>query len=194
MIYNSNMRKVINQYAKALNTIIDEKLMIEIGSTVQANTLERIHEDGLDTKLQVIGQYDTKRPIYINPDKAPRKSANKAKGIEGLKKAGKSGKTKFKNGEPHKTAYNANYKALRNKIGKRIDKVDLNFSGKLSKEFGLEIKARNVVDLGFLTDYASKVSEGMETKYAKKIWGMSENDYKDIETIINAKINKNLNA
>lgn len=194
MIYNSNMRKVINKYAKALNTIFDEKLMIEIGSTVQANTLERIHEDGLDSKLQQIGQYDTKTPIYINPDKAPRKTANKAKGIEGLKRAGKYGDTKFKNGEPHKTAYNANYKALRNKIGRRIDKVDLNFSGKLSKEFGLEIKSRNEVDLGFLTDYASKVSEGMETKYAKKIWGMSENDYKDIETIINAKINKNLNA
>jgi len=168
--------------------------MIEIGSTVQANTLERIHEDGLDSNLQNIGQYDTSKPIYINPDKAPRKTANKAKGIEGLKRAGKYGDTKFKNGKPHKTAYNANYKALRNKIGRRIDKVDLNFSGKLSKEFGLDLKSKNEVDLGFLTEYGTLISEGLEIKYGKKIWDITDNDVKDINTIINAKIQKQLNA
>jgi hypothetical protein len=194
MIYNTNIRKVVNKFEKALETIVDEKLMIEIGSTIQANTLERVHEDGLDSNLQNIGQYDTTTPIYINPDKAPRKRASKAKGIEGLKRAGKYGDTKFKNGKPHKTAYNANYKALRNKIGRRIDKVDLNFSGKLSKEFGLEVKGRNVVDLGFITSYGTEVGNSLEKKYAKKIWATSENDLKDINTIINAKIRKNLNA
>lgn len=194
MIYNTNIRKVVNKFEKALETIVDEKLMIEIGSTIQANTLERVHEDGLDSNLQNIGQYDTITPIYINPDKAPRKTASKAKGIEGLKRAGKYGDTKFKNGKPHKTAYNANYKALRNKIGRRIDKVDLNFSGKLSKEFGLEVKGRNVVDLGFITTYGTEVGNSLEKKYGKRIWAASENDLKDINTIINAKIRKNLNA
>lgn len=194
MIYSSNIRKVVNNLEKGLRGIVDDKLMIEIGSTVQANTLERIHEDGLDSNLQNIGQYDTNRPIYINPDKAPRKTANKAKGIEGLKRAGKYGDTKFKNGKPHKTAYNANYKALRNKIGRRIDKVDLNFSGKLSKEFGLDLKSKNEVDLGFLTEYGTLISEGLEIKYGKKIWDITDNDVKDINTIINAKIQKQLNA
>jgi hypothetical protein len=194
VIYSSNIRKVVNNLEKGLRSIVDDKLMIEIGSTVQANTLERIHEDGLDSNLRNIGSYDTTTPIYINPDKAPRKTANKAKGIEGLKRAGKYGDTKFKNGKPHKTAYNANYKALRNKIGRRIDKVDLNFSGKLSKEFGLELKAENQVDLGFLTEYGTTISEGLETKYGKKIWDITDNDIKDINTIINAKIKKQLNA
>ena len=201
MIYSSNIRKVVNNLEKGLRSIVDDKLMIEIGSTVQANTLERIHEDGLDSNLRNIGSYDTTTPIYINPDKAPRKTANKAKGIEGLKRAGKYGDTKFKNGKPHKTAYNANYKALRNKIGRRIDKVDLNFSGKLSKEFGLELNniagaqlGKHQVDLGFLTEYGTTISEGLETKYGKKIWDITENDVKDINTIINAKIQKQLNA
>lgn len=194
MIYSSNIRKVVNNLEKGLRSIVDDKLMIEIGSTVQANTLERIHEDGLDSNLRNIGSYDTTTPIYINPDKAPRKTANKAKGIEGLKRAGKYGDTKFKNGKPHKTAYNANYKALRNKIGRRIDKVDLNFSGKLSKEFGLDLKSKNEVDLGFLTEYGTLISEGLEIKYGKKIWDITENDVKDINTIINAKIQKQLNA
>ena len=194
MIYSSNIRKVVNNLEKGFRSIVDDKLMIEIGSTVQANTLERIHEDGLDSNLQNIGQYDTSRPIYINPDKAPRKTANKAKGIEGLKRAGKYGDAKFKNGKPHKTAYNANYKALRNKIGRRIDKVDLNFSGKLSKEFGLDLKSKNEVDLGFLTEYGTLISEGLEIKYGKKIWDITDNDVKDINTIINAKIQKQLNA
>lgn len=194
MNYTSNINRVVNKLEKGLKGIVDEKLMIEIGSTIQANTLERIHEDGLDSDLRNIGSYDTTTPIYINPDKAPRKTANKAKGIEGLKRAGKYGDTKFKNGKPHKTAYNANYKALRNKIGRRIDKVDLNFSGKLSKEFGLELKGINQVDLGFLTEYGTLISQGLETKYGKKIWDISENDVKDINTIINAKIKKQLNA
>ena len=176
MIYNTNIRKVVNKFEKALETIVDEKLMIEIGSTIQANTLERVHEDGLDSNLQNIGQYDTTTPIYINPDKAPRKTASKAKGIEGLKRAGKYGDTKFKNGKPHKTAYNANYKALRNKIGRRIDKVDLNFSGKLSKEFQEAKPFRHCIIDNFFEDItALDLSNEFPDYNDPNIWSVYRN-------------------
>lgn len=102
---------------------------------------ERIFNEGLTTAGSKIGQYDTKRPLYINPNKSPRKGGNKAQGIQGLLPTkGKTGERKFKNGKEHKTTYVNNYKDFRNRIGRRIDFVNLNLSGDLRSDYASGIR------------------------------------------------------
>lgn len=99
----------------------------------------RIFVDGKNSADASIGQYDTTTPFYINPNQSP--AANKSgKGAkfptEGLKPPrGKHGDTEFKSGKKHKTTFVNNYKDFRNRIGRRIDRVDLFLSGDLKSDF-----------------------------------------------------------
>lgn len=117
----------------AINGILANDNPLKIASrTAHKDMVQRIFEEGKRTDGGNIGQYDTKHPLYVNPNTAPRKTAVKAKGIEGLLPTqGKTGEHLFKNGKEHKTTYVKNYKDLRNRIGRRIDKVNLNLTGDL---------------------------------------------------------------
>lgn len=128
------------------NRIIDEnvplqKAVIDIAPKIA----DRIFNEGKKSDDSAIGQYDTTTPFYVNPDYAPRSGAVKAKGIQGLKPTtGKTGKHIFEStGLPHKTTYVNNYKDFRNRIGRRIDTVNLNLSNDLESDF----KTRNPVKI-----------------------------------------------
>lgn len=96
----------------------------------------RIFEDGKKSDGSLIGQYST-TPMYANPDYQPRKgnittkSGGKLSGL--LPTIGKTGKSVFEStGLPHKTTYlEGGYKELRNRTGKRIDKVNIRFTNDL---------------------------------------------------------------
>lgn len=124
---------------KALNSIVKFNNPLRLAArTAHKDMAVRIFEDGKNSSDGNIGQYDTKRPlyVYVNPNTAPRAGALKAKGIEGLKPTkGKTGEHTFKNGKEHKTTYVKNYKEFRNRIGRRIDKVNLVLSGDLQSDF-----------------------------------------------------------
>lgn len=127
--YIAKQRRLLQQLAT-----VNMPLQIAARSTMamQAN---RIFVKGEKSDGSQIGQYDTTHPLYINPNKSPRKSPDKAKGIEGLSPIGKHGQTVFKNGKPHVTSYVKSYKELRNKIGRQTSHVDLVFSGDLQSDF-----------------------------------------------------------
>lgn len=128
------------------NKIIDANLPLEKAVLdIAPKIADRIFNQGKKTDESQIGQYDTTLEMYINPDAAPRAGANKAKGIQGLKPTtGKTGKHIFEStGLPHKTTWVANYKDLRNRIGRRIDTVNLNYSNDLESDF----KTRNPVKI-----------------------------------------------
>jgi len=97
----------------------------------------RIFEQGKKTDGSLIGQYDTKRPFYVNPTTSPGAATGSKKvKLQGLTPpTGKTGETVFKNGKKHKTTYVNNYKDFRNRIGKRIDKVNIVLSGELQSDF-----------------------------------------------------------
>jgi len=126
------------------NKIIDANLPLEKAVLdIAPRIADRIFNQGKKTDESQIGQYDTTMEMYINPDASPRAGAVKAKGIQGLKPTtGKTGKHIFEStGLPHKTTWVANYKDFRNRIGRRIDTVNLNLSNDLESDF----KTRNPV-------------------------------------------------
>lgn len=132
--------------ANFANKIIGENLPLEKAVIdIAPKIADRIFNQGKKSDESQIGQYDTTLEMYINPDIAPRAGAIKAKGIQGLKPTtGKTGKHIFEStGQPHKTTYVKNYKDLRNRIGRRIDTVNLNFSGDLESDF----KTRNPIKI-----------------------------------------------
>lgn len=67
------------------------------------------------------------------------------------------------------------YKEKRSEKGRRVDKADLSFTGKLSKEFSFDANG-DIVGVGFLTDYGANISEYMEEHFGKTIWGVTQED------------------
>ena len=104
---------------------------------VVALQAKRIFTDGQKSDGSPIGQYNTTTPFYVNPNlSAGATTKAPIKGEQALKPTtGKHGDHLFKNGKEHKTTWVANYKSYRNRIGKRIDKVNLTLSGDLMRDF-----------------------------------------------------------
>jgi hypothetical protein len=193
MAYSSNLNTELNKIKKVLTDLPINDIAVVLGNTLLADNLDRIHQRGKAVNGSNIGRYDTTTPMYVNPNKAPRGTKNKAKGIEGLRPPkGKNGETKFKNGKPHKTTYVKSYKDLRNRIGRRIDIVDLNFTGTLQASLNIVSKG-NTADIGFISDYGATVSDALEKKYGKKIWGASDEERKTLKEVAIDEVMKYLN-
>jgi hypothetical protein len=116
---------------------------------------QRIFTNGLDSTGGDIGVYST-NPFYINPN-SPQLAGVASRGI---KPEGKTGKTKFKNGNPHKSKYlTEGYFELRSLTGRQNDKVDLNFSGSLERS--VKVIENNRI---------STVTYTIESEAEKMIW------------------------
>jgi hypothetical protein len=85
----------------------------------------RIFEDGETAQGNKL-KYNSSDPLYVNPKDAPKN----------FPKKGKTGKTKFENGKPHKTGYFESYKDYRQKIGRESNFMNLNLFGNLQNDFG----------------------------------------------------------
>lgn len=169
---------------------------------------ERIFDKGLDFENDQISRpgystYSTK-PIYINPDTLKKMNVpgNIGKPIGkpiGKKKTGSRKPTlQKKKGElfavetKRKTVYlDGGYKELRNKLGRRIDIVDLKLSGELRMDFSKSksapAKPTMVNELEWQIkldkDINAKKREGLEDKYGT-IFSLTEQEKeKFFETI-----------
>jgi hypothetical protein len=104
-----------------------ERLSQVAAFNVIAEYKNRIFVEGRTTDGTQIGQYSTV-PFYQNPNKLPGVSS------AGVTPQGKTGQSRFKNGNPHKTRYlPQGYKELRELTGRQSATVDLNFSGSLER-------------------------------------------------------------
>lgn len=131
-----SIHEYVNQLECFKNALSDFKPFAEAVQSVHAMRVERIFTRGENSNGQQIGQYNSTNPLYINPDKAARKTRNVGKGIAGLKPVGKHGDTVFKStGKPHKTAYVNSYKELREKLGRPTSFVNLTMFGNLKSNF-----------------------------------------------------------
>lgn len=138
-------------------------------------TAHRIFVDGLNTEGGEIGQYNSTTPFYIDPNYSPRASANKAQGIKGLQRKGKTGESKFKNGKEHKTSWQKSYKDFKANIGQKNDKVRPHLSGDLESDFrnapidsqlAVPKKVNNNEFIVSLTrDYNAGILQGLENKF-----------------------------
>jgi hypothetical protein len=90
----------------------------------------RIFINAKNANESPIGTYKD-RELYINPNKEPQNRVKK------FPVKGKTGETKFKNGEPHKTGYFSNWLSYKKTIGqnKNTNGVNLSWTGDLQRNW-----------------------------------------------------------
>lgn len=86
------------------------------------------------------------------------------------------------------------YKRKREDKDKETQYVNLSFSGQLSKEFQPEAISDSEMGVGFISAYGSNLSEALEDKYNKKIWGVTEEDEKVAQDEFINRLHKYLNG
>ncbi len=130
------IKELIEKRRRQHRDIVEKNIPLQRAVlTTVSRQAERIFVGGQNSAGQTF-QYDTSAPLYVNPNKAPRKGGSKPKGIQGLLPTkGKTGQHKFKNGKEHKTTYLNNYKEFQNRIGRPIDKVHYFHTGELASDF-----------------------------------------------------------
>lgn len=90
--------------------------------------------------------------------------------------------------------YSPATKNIRQKKGKRIDKVNLTFTGKLSNELVVDSITDKIFGIGFITSYGSRLKEKHEEKYGKTIWGTTKEDRDAAQEEAENQVNRALNG
>ncbi|PCJ57923.1 MAG: hypothetical protein COA65_08670 [Rhodospirillaceae bacterium] len=86
--------------------------------------------------------------------------------------------------------YAESTRRIRRKEGRQVSRVDLSFTGKLSKEF----QAEQISDgwgAGFISSYGGGLFKTLTIQYGD-LWGISASDKKAIKRIISKEIDKKL--
>lgn len=150
-------KEYINKNIRAKLAIIKEGKPIAIAAQdTHVQMSERIFDKHKNAQDGKIGEYNSTDPLYVNPDNSPKK----------FPKKGKEGKTKFQNGNPHKTGYFESYKAFREKIGRQTGEVDLKLTGRLKSDFTKGVvKKDNLTYTSGVNDDNAKKLEGIEDRY-----------------------------
>lgn len=175
-----DLSKELAQKAK-----LSETVTIVAVKAVEVFYKQRIFKDGKDSNGAQIGDYSV-IPFYINPQSPNLLGVKKG----GLKPIGKTGQTKFKNGNPHKTAYLANgYKELRQKTGRQSAKVDLNLSGSLSASIRTGRRGAFVV-LGYTNAQKALVMQGNEKRFKKNISALSQKEQQTYRAAARAELER----
>jgi hypothetical protein len=138
---------------------------------VIAEYKQRIFTQGLDTFGNQIGSYST-NPFYINPNSPTLIGVASS----GIKPEGKTGKTVFKSGKPHKSKYlSEGYSELRQLTGRQNETVDLNFSGSLERSVKV-IENANVATVTYTIDSEAEKMIWNETRFGTEIHTVSDEE------------------
>lgn len=134
----------------------------------------RIHEQGKAADDNIIGEYSTK-PLYIGSSGNPG-----SKKLFG-KPVGKTGKSEFasgkKKGQPHTSKYySGGYKQFKTEIGRnQLGTVNLSLSGQLNNQLNVQPTSRGY-GYGWPDTEKLRRAIGLEKKYRKKIWALTEEE------------------
>lgn len=212
----------LEQKAKSIRTF---SVPLKLASfTTTAIMGQRIFDDGRTTDGTVIGQYDD-TPMYVSMSAIPKPKGaptGKPSGKTKTKKVFKfnsetsssgtiqkvqvavGGKSKFKDGSPHKSKYFATgYKGYRENVGRQTAFVDLKMTGELRMDFGnsgsesAPAKPRKISDLEYQIKLDKQIDRdkrsGMEEKYGD-IFTLSDTEkelfYKTIQFEFNNQLSK----
>lgn len=153
-------------------------------ASVHSMQVKRIFEEGKKSTDSKIGNYNESTSLYVNPNNSPKKFPTK----------GKEGKSKFKNGNSHKTGFFKSYKEFRSKIGRQISFVDLKLSGQLQKDYSNSLQRSGT---GWVSGLKNKANvgkvEGAEDKYGS-IFNLTNKEKKELRRILKEETLKILNA
>lgn len=183
---NIDIQEVLKPIVQKLTEIesgeLGNNLLREIATTQLAEMKSRIFEDGQDASNTAIGQYSVK-PIYVNPNNSPKKFTTK----------GKTGKSKFADGTPHKTRYFAQgYKGFKSEIGRNIlGTVNLSLTREFQNKMTI-VATNDGWGIGWLEDEKYKRALHFEQKYRKKIFAQTEQEKEITQNVINNFIKENI--
>ena len=159
-----------------------------------AKRSKRIFTDGKNSANGNIGQYSTK-PLYINPNKSPKKFSPIGKTGNKVFKSGK------KAGQPHKTKYfDTGFKQFRGEIGRQSNFVNLNLFGNLKSNFennsrgqATPIKVSNLEYIVGLDRENALKKSGLTEKYGE-IFDLTNDELKDFQVVAQKEFQKSLLA
>ena len=152
--------ELVLKQRQMIEQLKDGSVMALAMADTHAMMMERIFQGGKKSDGSDIGKYQGGE-LYINPNTSAGKK---------FPTIGKTGKGKFEStGEPHKTGYFESYKAYREKIGRKTNKVDLVLSGQLQSDIsnGLIQKDEFTWIVSAKNERNKKIIDGVDEKYGK---------------------------
>lgn len=178
--YKSNMDAVLGRLKTMLSENKLDSLYRECALGVFASNERRVHNEGKAVNGSAIGKY-SRKAIYVNPARSPR----------AFSPVGKTGRTTFKStGKPHKTKYFASgYAGFKSNIGFG-SRPNLQATGRLRADWTI-LRTSKGYQIGWASSYGAKISEGNEIHFGKKIWGISEEDKRNINSIVKRYVKTN---
>ena len=166
----------IQKLEQRYKDIVSNKPLGIAVAAVHEKMVKRIFEDGKNGNDGKIGAYDTSEPLYVSPNKSPKSFPVK----------GKTGKTKYKNGKPHKTGYFTSYKAFRQKIGREVSFVNLSLFGQLKRDFSNSLQRvnNNKWISGTKNNKNSDKVDGAVDRYGREVFQLTKDEKKLLLGII----------
>lgn len=166
MNYKSNVDAVLGKLRSLFSPKAMDDMQLEIAQNLYASNAHRVHNEGLAVSGGSIGKYSTRAGYFT------------AAATRAIQPKGKTGKTVFKNGKPHKTRYFANgYRGYKTALGFNASKVNMQLTGRLKADW-VVLKSFNGYVIGFASSYGKNVSIGNEQRFQKPIWGVTSADKK----------------
>ena len=149
--------------------------------SVLAKVKQRIHQRGQASDGSDIGPYAVK-PIYIST------VTGTGKGL--ATHQGKTGKSAFaegkKKGQQHTSQYFAGgYGQFKAALGPEASKVNLYLTGELCNELTIIGEPGSTgYGIGWTEDEITKRAHALERKYGKEIWGLTEEEKKEVIDVL----------
>lgn len=183
-----------SQVIEGLNRLIRGERRLRTAAVTTHNLMsERIFVEGKNADGSNIGIYD-KSPIYVNPNRSPKKFATGGK-KSSLAKAQKTGraKTLARRGgtslavakkllRKHKTKYfQSGYYEFRAAAGRQNSYVDLRLTGTLRGSFVLAPSEGGFVSK-FLNEKQALIAQGNEDRFNATIFELTQTE---IDTFVN---------
>lgn len=164
----------------------ENKPLLLAVKSITAIQAKRIFLDGKNANESPIGTYKN-REYYINPANSPKKFPTK----------GKTGSSKFKNGQPHKTGYFKNFLAFKQAIGRnqRIKTVDLFLSGSLLRNWAnaeilAKANARRITQHNYIVAL-SQINAAKAAGYGN-VFGVSKKEKDQFLNVLQVELKKAL--
>jgi hypothetical protein len=126
-----------------------DKVILSVLSTLRAEQITRIFDDGLDANDSPIGSYSTK-PIRIPAKNQARNTRT--------------------------TYFEGGYKEYKEAIGFDGNKVNLVNTGQMRDDYSIITVDQNTYGLGFNNDLNSDKADGNEKHFKKEIFAVSPNE------------------
>jgi len=139
----------------------------------------RIFGQGKAADGTLIGKY-SKEETYVSNKQSPVKMIPK----------GKTGRTKFKDGTPHKSRYfEKGYFEFRQTIGRQSGKVDLRLTGQMQNDYQVDARGEIYVS-GFSNTTNYKKATGNEDRFGKKIFKLSADEQEAFLNAFNTELSR----